>query len=98
MIVSESSRTDRGGLLAAQGDKKGELNLKKLYGIGKTIDGYTQLLRDGWETDDAYTDDLGCAELYDSPDDIDLSEDEYIVVVEEDEEGGLTVVDALGVA
>jgi hypothetical protein len=68
--------------------------MKRHFAIARRIDGEMHFLRDGWESSDAYTDDIGCALIFSSKEEVpDLaSDEEFAVEVEEDEDGGLSVV------
>lgn len=67
--------------------------VKILYAIGlKTKGKDIEFLRDGWTRDDAFTDDLGHALLFESIKEIPPLEleGEFIAKIEQDEEGGLS--------
>ncbi|MED1790621.1 hypothetical protein P4V47_24665 [Brevibacillus laterosporus] len=63
------------------------------YAIARRIDREIHFLRDGWERADAYTDDLGCALIFSSKEEIPAlaSQEEFVIEVDEDDEGGLSV-------
>lgn len=64
------------------------------FAIARRINGVMNFLRDGWESGDAYTDDLGCALLFSSKEEIPAlaSDEEFLAEVDEDEDGGLSVI------
>nr|WP_278430332.1 hypothetical protein [Brevibacillus laterosporus] len=66
----------------------------KRYAIARRIDGEIHFLRDGWERADAYTDDLGCALISSSKEEIPAlaSQEEFVIEMDEDDEGGLSIV------
>ncbi|QRG65271.1 hypothetical protein [Brevibacillus choshinensis] len=68
--------------------------MKKYLAIARSINGQENYLRTGWGSADAYTDDLGNAMLFTSLNQLPPVAhcDEYIVEVQEDDEGSLSVI------